>query len=181
MLSEHTQVRIQLDSKLQGNFWNLVSWKTRKSEARLAFLNLFYSSADAFNEANLHIKTCQIVRQLRHFRLPSSCWIRFVIVFATLANAKRTEISYVHWIKRYIVFHGKRHPKEVGKPEMEAFLTVLAVHAMLLLPPRIWPCRPFSILPRLPQSCCPCSRVLWNFTFGQRSIARLRLTWLSAR
>ncbi|MBD3670030.1 MAG: integron integrase [Gammaproteobacteria bacterium] len=41
----------------------------------------------------------------------------------------RTEQSYVHWIKRYIYFHNKRHPKEMGKDEVEAFLTNLAVVA----------------------------------------------------
>jgi len=44
-----------------------------------------------------------------------------------LGYAKRTELSYVHWIKRYIFFHGKRHPAEMGRPEVEAFLTSLAV------------------------------------------------------
>lgn len=44
-----------------------------------------------------------------------------------LGYAKRTEQSYVHWIKRYILFHGKRHPREMGKAEVEAFLTSLAV------------------------------------------------------
>jgi integron integrase len=44
-----------------------------------------------------------------------------------LGYAKRTEQSYVHWIKRFIVFHGKRHPADLGKPEVEAFLTRLAV------------------------------------------------------
>jgi integron integrase len=39
----------------------------------------------------------------------------------------RTEQAYVGWIKRYIIFHGKRHPAEMGKPELEAFLTSLAV------------------------------------------------------
>jgi integron integrase len=38
----------------------------------------------------------------------------------------RTETSYVDWIKRYILFHGKRHPREMGRPEVEAFLTHLA-------------------------------------------------------
>ncbi|WP_083215028.1 phage integrase N-terminal SAM-like domain-containing protein [Immundisolibacter cernigliae] len=28
-----------------------------------------------------------------------------------LGYAKRAETSYVHWIKRYILFHGKRHPR----------------------------------------------------------------------
>jgi hypothetical protein len=39
----------------------------------------------------------------------------------------RTEQAYVHRMKRYIMFHGKRHPAEVGKAEVEAFLTRLAV------------------------------------------------------
>jgi site-specific recombinase XerD len=40
----------------------------------------------------------------------------------------RTEKSYVDWIRRYILFHNKRHPKEMGRPEIEAFLTHLAVN-----------------------------------------------------
>lgn len=39
----------------------------------------------------------------------------------------RTEDTYRHWIKRFILFHGKRHPRGMGKPEIEAFLTFLAV------------------------------------------------------
>jgi integron integrase len=39
----------------------------------------------------------------------------------------RTEGSYVNWIRRYILFHGKRHPNEMGSAEVEAFLTHLAV------------------------------------------------------
>jgi integron integrase len=39
----------------------------------------------------------------------------------------RTEEAYVHWIRRFILFHGKRHPKEMGPPEITAFLTALAV------------------------------------------------------
>jgi integrase len=39
----------------------------------------------------------------------------------------RTEKAYVHWIRRYIFFHGKRHPLEMGAPEVTAFLTALAV------------------------------------------------------
>jgi integron integrase len=39
----------------------------------------------------------------------------------------RTEQAYVQWVKRYILFHGKRHPSELGKAEAEAFLTSLAV------------------------------------------------------
>jgi integron integrase len=39
----------------------------------------------------------------------------------------RTEQTYVQWIRRYILFHHKRHPQEMGVPEIEAFLTHLAV------------------------------------------------------
>jgi integron integrase len=39
----------------------------------------------------------------------------------------RTEQSYVAWIRRYILYHGKRHPAEMGTAEVEAFLTDLAV------------------------------------------------------
>jgi site-specific recombinase XerD len=41
--------------------------------------------------------------------------------------SRRTEKAYVHWIKRYIFFHGKRHPAEMGAPEVRKFLTALAV------------------------------------------------------
>ena len=39
----------------------------------------------------------------------------------------RTEQQYVGWIRRFILFHGRRHPREMGGPEVEAFLTYLAV------------------------------------------------------
>ena len=38
----------------------------------------------------------------------------------------RTEQVYVQWIRRYIVFHDKRRPMEMGEIEVEAFLTSLA-------------------------------------------------------
>jgi integron integrase len=45
----------------------------------------------------------------------------------TLHYSIRTEDAYTQWIKRFILFHGKRHPQEMGAPELEAFLTHLAV------------------------------------------------------
>jgi integron integrase len=41
--------------------------------------------------------------------------------------SRRTEKAYVAWIRRYILFHGKRHPAEMGAPELTRFLTALAV------------------------------------------------------
>ncbi len=41
--------------------------------------------------------------------------------------SRRTEEAYVSWIKRFILFHGKRHPAEMGEHEINSFLTHLAV------------------------------------------------------
>jgi site-specific recombinase XerD len=38
----------------------------------------------------------------------------------------RTEEAYVHWVRRYVVFHGKRHPRELGADHLTAFLSSLA-------------------------------------------------------
>ena len=38
-----------------------------------------------------------------------------------------TEEAYVYWVKKFIYFHGKRHPREMGQEQVEAFLTFLAV------------------------------------------------------
>src|SRR6516162_7706379 len=35
----------------------------------------------------------------------------------------RTETTYREWIKRFILFHGKRHPREMGAPEVQRFLS----------------------------------------------------------
>jgi Phage integrase, N-terminal SAM-like domain len=39
----------------------------------------------------------------------------------------RTEKAYVHWIKRFIFFHDKRHPIEMGEAEIAQFLSSLPV------------------------------------------------------
>jgi integrase len=41
--------------------------------------------------------------------------------------SRRTEDAYLHWIRHYIVFHGKTHPSTLGAPDISAFLTWLAV------------------------------------------------------
>ena len=38
----------------------------------------------------------------------------------------RTERSYVHWIRRFVVFHGRRHPRELGAEAVSSFLSSLA-------------------------------------------------------
>jgi integron integrase len=41
--------------------------------------------------------------------------------------SRKTEATYIHWIKRFIFFHHVRHPQEMAEPEINAFLTNLAV------------------------------------------------------
>ena len=43
-----------------------------------------------------------------------------------LHYSQRTEETYVHWVKRFIYFSGKRHPAELGAAEVTAFLNYLA-------------------------------------------------------
>ena len=44
-----------------------------------------------------------------------------------LHYSPRTEEAYVHWVRAFIRFHGRRHPREMGAPEITAFLNHLAV------------------------------------------------------
>lgn len=49
----------------------------------------------------------------------------------------RTEEACVQWIKRLILFHNKRHPKDMGTPEINAFLSHLAVNTNVAASTRI--------------------------------------------
>jgi len=57
--------------------------------------------------------------------------MKLLVQVAQLARTKhfsiRTEKAYVYWIARYIRFNGVRHPGTLGAPEVETFLTHLAV------------------------------------------------------
>jgi Phage integrase, N-terminal SAM-like domain len=37
----------------------------------------------------------------------------------------RTEVTYISWVRQYILFHKKRHPREMGVNEINAFITYL--------------------------------------------------------
>ena len=39
----------------------------------------------------------------------------------------RTEQTYLDWIKRYLLYHNKKHPRDMGTEEIKAFLTHLAI------------------------------------------------------
>jgi integron integrase len=42
--------------------------------------------------------------------------------------SRSTEKAYLYWVRRFILFHSKRHPRDMAEPEVNAFLTHLAVH-----------------------------------------------------
>ncbi len=43
--------------------------------------------------------------------------------------SRRTEKAYVEWVRRFVLFHGKRHPEEMGAEEVTRFLSHLAVES----------------------------------------------------
>ena len=45
--------------------------------------------------------------------------------------SRRTEKVYILWVRQFILFHGKRHPAEMGVEEVQRFLTSLAVQRRL--------------------------------------------------
>jgi integron integrase len=54
---------------------------------------------------------------------------RVRISLRTKHYSLRTEEAYVGWIRRFILFHGKRHPREMGESEINVFLSNLAIKA----------------------------------------------------
>lgn len=48
------------------------------------------------------------------------------LAIRTRHYAHTTEKAYIQWVRRFILFHDKRHPRELGAPEVEAFLSALA-------------------------------------------------------
>ena len=66
--------------------------------------------------------------------------------------SRRTEKAYVGWIKRYIFFHGKRHPAEMGAAEVSQFLTSLAVQANVAASTQNQAMNALVFLPRRPRA-----------------------------
>src|ERR1041384_4254698 len=51
---------------------------------------------------------------------------RFHEAIRALHYSRRTEKTYWYWVRWFVVFHGKRHPRELGAAEVTAFLSWLA-------------------------------------------------------
>jgi integron integrase len=57
---------------------------------------------------------------------PPRLQAQFIATMRTLHYSRRTEEAYWHWIRAFILWSGKRHPTEMGKAEIGAFLSHLA-------------------------------------------------------
>jgi integrase-like protein len=57
----------------------------------------------------------------------SRLYDRVVEVLRTLHYSHRTEEAYVHWIRRFLLFHGGTHPRALTEGDVNRFLTHLAV------------------------------------------------------
>ncbi len=66
--------------------------------------------------------------------------------------SRRTEQAYCLWVRRFIYFHGVRHPDDMGEQEINAFLTHLAVDERGAPPRRHRPSR----------HCCSCTETCWD-------------------
>ena len=57
----------------------------------------------------------------------ATLWDRIAIAVRAKGYSLSTERTYVHWAKRFVAWHGKRHPATMGGTEVQAFLNHLAV------------------------------------------------------
>ena len=84
----------------------------------------------------------------------------------------RTETQYVNWIRRFILFHDKRHPVAMGAVEVEAFLTYLAVEG------RVAASMQNQVLSVLLFLCrevrCPLNCLGWMGSCGQKHHRRVK-------
>jgi integron integrase len=72
--------------------------------------------------------------------------------------SRRTEKAYVAWVRRFLLFHGKRHPRELGEAEITAFLSALATRRRV--------------------SASTKNQALSAILFLYRHVLRLELPWL---
>lgn len=68
-------------------------------------------------------RTAPLPRSASSTRYGSAC--------GSSIDSIRTEKSYVDWIKRHVLFHGKRHPRDMGATHVERFLSLLAIEREL--------------------------------------------------
>src|SRR5215813_4918739 len=73
------------------------------------------------------VKCTEVTSDMPQAQRPKKLLDQMRDVLRTQHYAIRTENAYVDWARRFILFHQKRHPQEMGTAEIEAFLTHLTV------------------------------------------------------
>jgi hypothetical protein len=81
----------------------------------VGLLSIYTVLADKHARADEHRPRSRFLQQVRD-------------VIRVRHYSYRTEQTYVQWVKRFILFHDKRHPREMGEVEVARFLTHLAVN-----------------------------------------------------
>ena len=76
---------------------------------------------------------------------------RVVEILRTRHYSRRTEEAYLHWIRRFLLFHGRAHPRQLAEGDVKSFPTHLAFQEN-------WP-RPLRIRPW--RRCCSCTSMCW--------------------
>ena len=73
------------------------------------------------------LSSCLCQFKLHRLFARRNCWIKLRDRLRVKHYSLQTEKIYIRWVRRYILFNSKRHTKELGVVEVEAFLTHLAV------------------------------------------------------
>ncbi|HEU19117.1 MAG TPA: integron integrase [Deltaproteobacteria bacterium] len=79
------------------------------------------------NQNTLQTASAYVVRSIQRERHKPKLLDQLREAIRARHYSRRTETSYCNWVKRYIYFHDVRHPADMAEPEINAFLTHLAV------------------------------------------------------
>ncbi|MBM3321853.1 MAG: phage integrase N-terminal SAM-like domain-containing protein, partial [Candidatus Eisenbacteria bacterium] len=86
----------------------------------------FLARAITYSESCLSVPALRVAEGTRPFRPAPRLLDRVRLAVRARHYSPRTERAYVDWIRRFVLFHGKRHPSEMGAEEISRFLSHLA-------------------------------------------------------
>ena len=92
-------------------------------------MNVIQETARPSVNASLILRQSSLARPANHTPAPQQPKLldRLREALRSRHYSRRTEQCYCHWVKRFIFFHHVRHPAQMAEPEINAFLTHLAV------------------------------------------------------
>ena len=79
----------------------------------------------------------------------------FAEAMYTRRYAKRTVETYLHWIKFFILFHKKQHPKDLQEAHVEQFLTHLAVSRNVAVQTQALALNALTLIKQVNHASCP--------------------------